>query len=163
MTVTLRKPAETDFTVLASLRNDPTIQKQLMIEAKTYSNHQVREWIERRSSDPLGYFRVIDFEGPTGFIQLTQIDKDLGSADMGICLARGRRGKGISTEAMKLLEREAREDHSCRQLTLRVLRTNHRAIAFYRKIDFETTETKRRHHFDGRTWRDVVFMRKWLS
>jgi len=45
---------------------------------------------------------------------------------------------------------------------LRVLRVNHRAIVLYRKLKFKILEIKRRHHFDGAHWRDVVFMEKTL-
>ena len=54
---------------------------------------------------------------------------------------------------MRLLEKETKK-LGCRQLTLRVLRINHRAIGLYQKLKFAITETKRRHHFDGAHWRD---------
>jgi RimJ/RimL family protein N-acetyltransferase len=56
----------------------------------------------------------------------------------------------------------AKKKLRCKMLTLRVLRVNHRAIALYRKLKFRILETKRRHHFDGAHWRDVVFMEKTL-
>ena len=64
--------------------------------------------------------------------------------------------------AMQLLEMHAKKKLRCKILTLRVLRINHRAITFYRKVKFKILETKRRHHFDGAHWRDVVFMEKAL-
>ncbi len=63
---------------------------------------------------------------------------------------------------MRLLEMLAKKKLRCKMLTLRVLRVNHRAIALYRKLKFRILETKRRHHFDGAHWRDVVFMEKAL-
>jgi len=160
--ILLRNPLKTDFAVLAMLRNDLSVQRQLMIESKKYNADQVRAWVRRRTGDPKGTFLVVDFDGPCGFVQLTQIDIETGSADMGICLVNRARGKGIAVMAMKHLERRAMEKHRCKKLTLRVLRINHRAISLYQKLKFKTVEIKRRHHFDGVHWRDVVFMEKRL-
>ena len=162
MNVTLRAPEKTDFSVLANLRNDVAVQRQLMIEPKEYSPAQVRAWIRRRTGDVKGAFWVIDRGGPCGFVQLTQVDRERGTADLGICLTRMVRGKGVAGEAIRLLEMLAKKKLRCKMLTLRVLRVNHRAIALYRKLKFRILETKRRHHFDGAHWRDVVFMKKAL-
>ena len=162
MNVTLRAPEKTDFPVLAALRNDASVQRQLMIEPRQYSPAQVRAWIRRRTGDAKGAFWVIDRGGTCGFVQLTQVDHERGTADLGICLTRMVRGKGVAGEAMRLLEMLAKKKLRCKMLTLRVLRVNHRAIALYRKLKFRILETKRRHHFDGAHWRDVVFMEKAL-
>ena len=161
MTVELRKPVKSDFEVLSALRNDPAVQRQRMIDLLNYSPAQVRAWVRRRTGDPQGAFWVIDADGACGFVQLTRIDRRAGSADLGICLARSARGKGVAASAMRLLEKETKK-LGCRQLTLRVLRITHRAIGLYQKLKFAITETKRRHHFDGAHWRDVVFMEKRL-
>ena len=157
MTVELRKLVKADLAVLTALRNDTAVQRQLMIDSKNYSPAQIRAWVRRRTGDPQGAFWVIDIGGACGFVQLTRIDRKAGMADLGICLARSARGKGVAARAMRLLEKEAKK-LGCRKLTLRVLRINHRAIGLYRKLKFTITETKRRHHFDGAHWRDVVFM-----
>lgn len=159
--VELREPVKGDFAALSALRNDPAMQRQLMIERRNYSPAQVRAWVRRRTGDPQGAFWVIDAGGACGFVQLTRIDRQAGTADLGICLARSARGKGVAARAMRLLETEAKQ-RGCRKLTLRVLRINHRAIGLYRKLKFTITETKRRHQFDGAHWRDVVFMEKRL-
>ena len=162
MKVTLRIPVKGDFAVLSGLRNDSEVQRQLMIEPQQYSAGQVRAWIRRRTTDPSGVFLVIDRGGPCGFVQLTRIDRKAGTADLGICMARSARGKGVAAKAMGLLELHAKKKLHCKKLTLRVLRINHRAIALYRKLKFKMLEIKRRHHFDGAHWRDVVFMEKAL-
>jgi RimJ/RimL family protein N-acetyltransferase len=162
MNVTLRAPVKDDFAVLSGLRNDAAVQRQLMIKPRRYSSAQVRAWIRRRRADSSGVFLVVDCNGPCGFVQLTRIDRERSTADVGICLSRRARGKGISAMAMQLLEMHAKKKLRCKILTLRVLRINHRAITFYRKVKFKILETKRRHHFDGAHWHDVVFMEKAL-
>jgi len=160
--VLLRDPVKTDFVVLAALRNDSSVQRQLMIESTKYNADQVRSWVRRRTGDPKGTFMVVDFDGPCGFVQLTQIDLKTGSGDLGICLINSARGKGIAEIAMIQLEKRAMEKYRCKKFTLRVLRINHRAISFYKKLKYKIIEIKRRHHFDGSRWRDVIFMEKRL-
>ena len=158
----LRDPVKTDFEVLAALRNDSSVQRQLMIESKQYNTDQIRAWIRRRTRDLKGMFFVIESNGPCGFVQLTQIDLKTGSGDLGICLINSARGKGIAEIAMRHLEKRAMEKYRCKKFTLRVLRINHRAISFYKKLKYKIIEIKRRHHFDGSRWRDVIFMEKRL-
>tara|TARA_B100000614_G_C14470351_1_gene462239 strand:+ start:582 stop:1064 length:483 start_codon:yes stop_codon:yes gene_type:complete len=158
----LRDPVKTDFEVLAALRNDSSVQRQLMIESKQYNTDQIRAWIRRRTRDLKGMFFVIESNGPCGFVQLTQIDLKTGSGDLGICLINSARGKGIAKIAMRQLEKRAMEKYRCKKFTLRVLRINHRAITFYKKLKYKIIEIKRRHHFDGSRWRDVIFMEKRL-
>ena len=158
----LRDPVKTDFEVLAALRNDSSVQRQLMIESKQYNTDQIRAWIRRRTRDLKGLFFVIESNGPCGFVQLTQIDLKTGSGDLGICLINSARGKGIAKIAMRQLEKRAMEKYRCKKFTLRVLRINHRAITFYKKLKYKIIEIKRRHHFDGSRWRDVIFMEKRL-
>ena len=160
MNVLLRDPVKTDFVVLAALRNDSSVQRQLMIESTKYNADQVRSWVRRRTGDPKGTFMVVDFDGPCGFVQLTQIDLKTGSGDLGICLINSARGKGIAEIAMIQLEKRAMEKYRCKKFTLRVLRINHRAISFYKRLKYKIIEIKRRHHFDGSHWRDVIFMEK---
>ncbi len=162
MKVSLRAPVGSDFQVLESLRNNPLIQRQLMIEPFPHSPSQVRAWIRRRTNDPHGILFVIDSDGPCGFAQLTRINRNQGTADLGICLVRSVFGKGIGVEALRLLEGQAKRKFRCAVITLRVLRINHRAIAFYRKMEFKIIEKKHRYHFDGSHWRDVMFMEKRL-
>ena len=158
----LRDPVKTDFEVLAALRNDSSVQRQLMIESKQYNTDQIRAWIRRRTGDLKGMFFVIESNGPCGFVQLTQIDLKTGSGDLGICLINSARGKGIAKIAMRQLEKRAMEKYRCKKFTLKVLRINHRAISFYKKLKYKIIEIKRRHHFDGSRWRDVIFMEKRL-
>ena len=107
MKVSLRVPINSDFQILESLRNDPLVQRQLMVEQFHYSPTQVRAWIRRRTYDSHGIFFVIDSDGPCGFVQLTRINRKQGTADLGICLVRSVFGKGIVVEALRLLERQA--------------------------------------------------------
>ena len=162
MNIVLRDPVKADFEVLAVLRNDSSVQRQLMLESKQYNTDQVRAWIRRRTGDTKGMFFIIESNGPCGFIQLTQINLKTGSADLGICLTNSARGKGIAEIAMRHLERRAMEKYRCKKFTLRVLRINHRAISLYKKLKYKIIEIKRKHYFDGLRRRDVIFMEKRL-
>ena len=161
--VALRPPQNGDFAFLSGLRNDLSLQRQLMIERGRYTPIQVRAWIRRRTQDSQGVFLVVDADGPRGFVQLTQIDRRRGTSDLGICLARTARGKGVATEALELLEGFARRKLRCKKFTLRVLRINQHAIAFYHKVGFQEMGLLRRHYFDGKNRRDVLRMEKRLK
>ena len=66
MNVLLRDPVKTDFVVLAALRNDSSVQRQLMIESTKYNADQVRSWVRRRTGDPKGTFLVVDLMAHVG-------------------------------------------------------------------------------------------------
>jgi RimJ/RimL family protein N-acetyltransferase len=161
--VALRPPEKADFPVLSQLRNDASLQRQLMIGRGRHSSAQVRAWIRRRTTDPEGVFFVVAAEGAVGFVQLAKIDRRQGTADLGICLAQSARGTGTASKAMALLERFSRRRLRCSRMTLRVLRGNHRAIAFYRKAGFRDIGIERRSYDDDGCWRDVLFMEKLLA
>ena len=63
VTVQLRAPVKSDFSLLAALRNDESIQRQLMIEACVYLDAEVQAWIRRRTDDPQGAFWAVDADG----------------------------------------------------------------------------------------------------
>ena len=97
----MRAPVKTDFAVLSVLRNDAAIQRQLMIDPRQFSSVQVRAWIRRRTADSSGVFLVVDCGGPCGFVQLTRIDRQRGTADVGVCLSRAVRGQGVAANALQ--------------------------------------------------------------
>lgn len=160
--VQLRPPERRDLPLLSRLRNDPRIQRQLMIARGHYSPRQIDAWIKRRTLDPVGVFHVIDVNGACGFVQLTGIDKSARLAWLGICLASSARGRGIAAQSLRLLEQLARKDFGCVHLRLKVLRINRRAIAFYHKMGFTVREVQRRSHDDEGVRRDVLVMEKGL-
>ena len=98
-----------------------------------------------------------------GFVQLTQMDPANGTADLGICLGADSRGKGVAAAALKLLEVRAGRELKLRKMTLRVLTTNRRALAFYRKVGFREVGVLRRHFLQDDKFRDVLLMEKFLS
>lgn len=163
--IQLRGPTRGDFAFLAVLRNDPRLQRQLMLRPGAYSSSEVRAWIRRRTRDPQGAFYVVAApdDRPLGFVQLTQMDSINGTADFGICLGVESRGRGIAVAVLKLLELRARREFKLRKITLRVLTANRRAIAFYRKAGFREVGVWRRHHLQDGKFRDVLLMERFLA
>ncbi len=162
--VQLRAPVRGDFAFLTALRNDPSLQRQLLLRIAAYSPNEVRAWLRRRMRDPHGAFFVIAApdDRPLGFVQLTQMDSVNGTADFGICLGVESQGRGVAVAALKLLEARARREFKLRKLTLRVLTTNRRAIAFYRKAGFCEVGAWRRHFLQDGKFRDVLLMEKFI-
>ena len=164
--IQLRAPGRADFGLLSTLRNDPKLQCQLMIALRTHSPKDVRAWIRRRTRDPHGVFFVVAAhhdDQTLGFVQLTRIDSANGSGDLGIALAAAVRGKGIAAAALRALEILATSQFKLRKITLRVLRTNRRAIHFYLKSGFREVGVLRRHFLQDGKFRDVLLMEKLLG
>lgn len=163
--IQLRAPCRADFNFLSALRNDPVLQRQLMLVLHTHSPAEVRAWIRRRTRDPQGVFFVVataSGDSALGLVQLTRMDTVNGTADLGICLGTESRGKGIAAAALQLLELRARREFKLRKITLRVLATNRRAVAFYRKAGFREVGLLRRHFLQDGKFRDVLLMEKFL-
>ncbi len=146
------------------MRNDPALQRQLMVRQGIHSPAEIRAWLRRRTRDPHGAFYIVAAadDRPLGFVQLTQVDSVHGTADLGICLAAEARGKGVAAVALRLLEACAQREFKLRKLTLRVLTTNRRAIAFYRKAGFREVGVWRRQFLQDGKFRDVLLMEKFL-
>ncbi|MSU41100.1 MAG: N-acetyltransferase [Pedosphaera sp.] len=163
--VCLRAPEARDVAVLTALRNDARLQRLLMIKPGRHSRAQVTAWIQRRTSDPNGAFFVVAHDASDaacGFVQLTNIERVHGVADIGICLAASMRGRGVATAALRALEERARREFELRKLTLRVLTANRRAVAFYLKSGFREVGVLRRHVLQGSKCCDVLLMEKFL-
>ncbi len=162
--IQLRAVVRGDFAFLTALRNDPHLQRQLMVLPSEYSAADIRAWLRRRTRDLNGAFYVVAAANsrPLGFVQLTQIDSINGTADLGICLGAESHGKGVAVVALNLLEDRARRELKVRKITLRVLGTNRRAIIFYRKSGFREIGVWRRHFLQDGKFRDVLLMEKFI-
>jgi RimJ/RimL family protein N-acetyltransferase len=100
---------------------------------------------------------------PLGYLQLANMDFVHGTADLGICVDEAARGTGCAAEALLLLEEYARDVFNLRKIILRVLASNSRAIAFYRKARYQKVGLHRRHFYQRQVYYDVLIMEKFLA
>ena len=164
--VSLRAATGKDFVVLSRLRNDREIQDSLLAAARPNSPARIRSWLERRAADDYGAFFVIAETGndqAVGFIQASEIDSLNRIAEMGICLDKAGRGKGLGREAIGLLERYLLQVFNVRKIWLRVASNNTSAVALYRVSGFREVGTLKKHHFANGRFRDVLVMEKLLA
>lgn len=158
----LRAPREDDLACLESLRNDRETQQLLMALPRANSTPRVREWLNRMSNDDRTLFFVIadSDDRAAGYLQLTDMDSLHGTAQLGICLSRESRGRGLAVEALGLLERFAHDTFAIRKIILQVLVSNEAAIALYRKLDYRKVGVHRSHWYHAGAFHDVLIMEK---
>lgn len=135
--VVLRGVYEEDLQPLMRMRNDFSLQRQLMaVNPTLHDEKKTREWLERRCSDPCGAFFVIADtieDMCCGFVQLTRIGG--GAAFVGICLAPECQGNGFGKEALALIEPYA-GSRGVHTLRLEVLLSNVRARTLYERLGY---------------------------
>jgi len=163
----LRPWRDTDLPALCALRNDISLQRELMARARGSSIAATRAWLERRTADPLDVLLIVaspaDDSTVRGFIQLSAGDSTLRTALLGICVLPQWQGDGTAADALSLLSRHARDVLGLRKILLEVLADNDRAVGFYRKHNFEEVGTHRNHFPWAGKWLDVMVMEKFLG
>ena len=162
----LRAPQESDLGLLFALRNNVRLQMLLLAQPRANSLARVQEWVSKMAGDPQCVFFVIGSVqkkfSAIGYIQLTHLDPVHGTADLGICLAESARGKGHAAEALRLLEQYSRDVFNLRKILLRVLASNERAIALYKKVRYRKVGVLRQHFYQQGAFHDVLIMEKIL-
>jgi diamine N-acetyltransferase len=163
--VVLRAWREEDLAVLMRLRNDVSLQTQLMAQPRPSSRSRVSQWLEKWSERTDGVFFVVaatDDDQVLGYVQLANMDLMHGRGDLGICLDPAAHGQGVADETMELLQNYAIQVFGLRKILLHVLCSNLRAIAFYEKQGFERVGVLREHAFLQGEHVDVLYMEKLL-
>lgn len=160
--VKLRAWCELDIDKLQALKNDFKLQTQLMGVPKPNSKNKILNWLKHRDDDDKLVFFIISDKNNNaiGYIQISNIDRHNHHGYLGVCLQRDYWGKGLSEEALQLLEDYAATVLGLRKILLIVNTDNLRAINFYKKIDFRTVGTLEDHQFINNTWTDVILMEK---
>jgi aminoglycoside 6'-N-acetyltransferase len=103
---------------------------------------------------------LVDGE-PAGAIQFWE-EPDPGSrfADVDIFLGPDHQGRGLGTEAMRLIVRHLIDDRGHHRVTLSTAVDNARAIHVYEKVGFRTVGVTRKSSLDELSgeWRDELLM-----
>ncbi len=163
--IRLRPVQAADLPRLLYLRNDLTLQLQLLSSPRPNTLEQVQAWIQRRSSQPDSLFFVIaklSNDECLGFIQLTQIQLLHGHASLGICLAPEARGQGYAKESLALLETYAKAIFNLRKILLEVRADNQSAISLYSQSGYRQIGVLEAHFFAQGSYHDVLMMEKQL-
>lgn len=165
-TIVLRPPVPEDRDGLARLRNDESVQFNLMALPRANSARRVEEWVEGVMGDAASLFYIIAdaaTNSGVGFVQLRKMDFVHGHGELGICLDEPARGKNAAVQAIALIERHARDVFRLRKVVLYVLRDNERAIGCYRKCGYREVGVLERHFYHARAYHDVLMMEHMLE
>jgi RimJ/RimL family protein N-acetyltransferase len=159
--IVLRPPSDRDFSILSKLRNDLEVQDSLLALGRPNSPRRVRAWLERRAEETTGAFFVIadaHDDRAIGFVQARGIDSLHRIAELGICISRDDRGRGLGREAIALLEKYLSRVFRIRKIWLRVDASNAPAVALYRSSGFREVGTLK--HYAGGRYRDILLMER---
>jgi len=164
--ITLRAWQKNDVAFFADIRNDIDLQEMLMTQARPNSEERVVEWLRSRSDNADEIFFVVA-DGASnqaiGFVQIVKLNLLHGTAELGICLGRGQRCKGVGGEVLGLLEEYLLRSFGLRKLYLNVLSDNTAAISSYGKRGFVEVGRLIKHHFVNGKYKDVCIMEKFIS
>lgn len=139
--------------------NDLSTTRYLTLAALNVSLHGEREALASLSK---GHnYAIVEKEtdellGNCGLMDIEQVNR---TAEVGIFLGEEPfRGKGYGAEALRLLCDYSFNVLNLRSLMLRVYDYNERATASYRKVGFKEIGRRRKAHFYGGAYHDLVFM-----
>ena len=161
----LRPWREEDLRVFTAMRNDVGLQSQLLGRVRGSNPEQVREWLRARSNEPDKLFFAIstrEEDQACGYLQVDNMNFVDGYADLGICLIRECRGRGLCVKAINLLANYLRDHWNLRKLCLKVRSDNVAAITCYERAGFNHCGTLRQHVFVDGNWHDLVVMEYFL-
>ncbi|MGB9378098.1 MAG: GNAT family protein [Mycobacteriales bacterium] len=118
-----------------------------------------REWYVPLTAGVGGTEFVIEADGaPVGRCGMFDEDPLARHAEVGIALAPAARGRGLGTDAMRLLVEFLFSARNLQRLHLETLASNAAALASYRKVGFVPEGVLRRHAFAGGEYVDTVVM-----
>lgn len=158
--VSLRKITENDTNNIIKWRNTSFVQRNFIYQNNlTKDEHE--KWLNSRVIDgDVEQFIIVDEEiGDVGSIYLRDINLQHRKAEFGIFIGeKSACGKGIGTQAAKLLLKYAFENMHLNKIFLRVFADNIGAIKSYEKVGFVEEGIFREDVLINEKPKDVVFM-----
>ena len=145
--VTLRNATQDDFPVLAEMRRNLDLQAMLLVVPDRTDDEAVAEWIDRRTNEPGGLFKVVvDNDGAAlGFVQISQVHRRNRTGFAGIALLPHARGRGIGAAAIKQMLADAVTNLGLEKVLLEVRSDNANALKTYSRLGFRNVGVMRNH------------------
>ena len=147
-----RPPTEGDFRALADMRRDVSMQAMLMAIPEATDDDAVRQWIDRRTREPGGLFRVIadgDAGDAVGFIQVSQVNRRNRNGYGAVAVSARARRPGVGQIAMRELMRAACCDLGLRKLLAEIRIDNFAAIQMNLMAGYRIVGTLAAHFIDA--------------
>ncbi|MFN2519690.1 MAG: GNAT family N-acetyltransferase [Candidatus Limnocylindria bacterium] len=152
-----------DDAALADWANDPEfarLQWGTEQDPPHWTVETARAFAERFAAPEGALFAIDHDRRPVGFANYRRLNEHHGNADVGIAIGESSLwGRGLGSEALRLLARHLLDDRGLHRLRLHVVATNDRAIAAYKRCGFEVEGIER----DGvrateTRWADMAVM-----
>ena len=157
--VTIRPITNKDTDNIVLWRNNPQVLGNF-IDRNRLTKEIHETWIHTKiEKDLVRQFIIVVGNNDVGTIYLRDIDKENQKAEYGIFIGLDEYlGRGIGSEAGKLILDYAFLEMKLNKVFLRVLANNNRAIESYKKIGFvEDGKFRQEVKIEGFFW-DVIFM-----
>ncbi|AUY51582.1 GNAT family protein [Streptomyces sp. CB01881] len=137
---------------------------------QAFTQDQIRTWCATRAEQPDRLDLAVEDPATGRFLgelALNDLDRDNASASFRIALTPGSTGRGIGTEATRLLLRHAFEEVRLHRVHLEVWAFNERAARAYEKAGFILEGRARQAHHWAGEFHDVLHMAalrdEWLA
>jgi diamine N-acetyltransferase len=132
------------------------------VRPEPLSDERMAQWYERGATDQERmWFTVYETDAwrAVGFCILRDIDLQHRTAEFGMTIGdRADRGKGYGTEAVKLLLDLAFTGLGLNNVQLHIYEFNHAGRRAYQRAGFKEIGRRRRAHFMGGRFWDVIYM-----
>jgi len=166
--VKLRAFRPADLPRIIAWRRDPELRRGALWSDAPFGPREARRWLcaVTGGADPSRITLGIELRADgrlVGLTNLTRIDRRGGTAYFGIVVGeKDCWGKGIATEALKLVLRRA-ASLRLRKVLLEVAADNPRAVALYRRVGFQTEGVLRRQLARPEGFVDLIIMAFFLE
>lgn len=159
--MTLRRASHADVDSRFALGRDPGITDLYGLDPdamRPFDRGAAEAWVRRLREHPCAW--VIENDGSLiGEARLDRIDRTDRRASFAIGIADpARLGKGMGTEAARLVLGYAFDTLGLHRIAVRVLARNRRAIRSYEKCGFRTEGRERETVFLKGQWEDDIMM-----
>ena len=159
--VQLRRMGPQDAADVVRLRSDPDVQAQLFSERPPTVAEHLRWLADVDARGDRHEFMIVERTSgrSVGTIGLSRIDPTHRRAEYGVLIGEpGARGKGLASEASRLLLDYAFRTLGLVRVYLHVFADNAAAVRLYERVGFLREGLLRRHVYKGGRFRDVVAM-----
>ena len=161
--VNLREIDDVDTTNIVKWRNSIDVLKNFFIQ-DTLTEEQHQFWLNNKVRTGLvAQFIIIDNETdtPVGTTFLRDIDQNNSKAEFGIFIGEASaRGKGLGSEACKLITDFGFDQLLLNRIYLRVFAHNNKAIKSYENAGFKKEALLQQDIFANDKYNDVIIMAK---
>ena len=157
----LRPMEEGDTDDVVHMRSEPSVVAQLFGDEPPTRESHLRWLAAVRARGDRQEFMIVDRASgrSVGTIGLSQIDRKHQRAEYGVLIGEAdARGKGLASEASRLLLDYAFTTLKLNRVYLHVFPENEAAVRLYERVGFEREGLLRRHLYKNGRFRDVIVM-----